>query len=337
MLRTLFRGIAQLLGVIAAVALLGACEQGPGTPGPRGPQGEPGPQGVPGASGATGVPNWADVLQATQLSDAVYAIGIRYPDGRYYVIGTGFSAYYTNVIWTAAHVALALRDELRALSPPRPRPFAAKSGTAIGGPGTYVPRGFNVHPGYDGTTGSPDVAILTVNAELTELAELLPRSSATELRVGQLVATFGFPGAIGEPYQTVPIAAFKDGTISALRPYSILDIPATPDNSTLVQLNLDLSAGTSGSPIIDHTGQVVAVNNAGTERLVFNVDTGRPERVPSGDAGFGIRVDEVWSFIDVLEAGSSAAGRRAVRIEEPSAARRLTAYHAFPESWNGES
>ena len=54
MLRTLLRGTALLVGVIAIVALMGACEKGPGTPGPRGPQGEQGERGPAGPAGATG-------------------------------------------------------------------------------------------------------------------------------------------------------------------------------------------------------------------------------------------------------------------------------------------
>ena len=336
MLRASLEKIAQLLGVVAVVGLLGACEQAPGTPGPRGPQGERGQQGDPGEPGTSGTPNWADVLQATHLSDTVYAIGISYRDGTNYVIGTGFSAHYANVIWTNAHVALALRDELFALSHLRPRPFAIKSGTVIGGADSYVPFGFNVHPGYDGTSGSPDVAILTIRGEITRFVQFLPKRFATQLRVGQPVATVGFPGEIGDLSQTAPISAFKNGTIGGLRPYSIAGAQVTPGNSTVVQHNLNLSAATSGSPIIDHNGWVVAINNAGTENLMFDPNTGRPTRLGSGDHGFGIRVDEIWSFIDALESGSSSAGHPDAGVEDSSAPGRLTVYRAFPDTGNNQ-
>ena len=39
----------------------------------------------------------------------------------------------------------------------------------------------------------------------------------------------------------------------------------TASDSYVVQHNLDLSGGTSGSPIFDDSGQVVAINNAGIE------------------------------------------------------------------------
>ena len=69
---------------------------------------------------------------------------------------------------------------------------------------------------------------------------------------------------------------------------------------------MDLSGGTSGSPIFDHEGWVIAVNNAGTEKLVIDLNTGAPARVPSGNIGFGIRADEMWDFIAMFESAKPA-------------------------------
>ena len=110
------------------------------------------------------------------------------------------------------------------------------------------------------------------------------------LRVGQPVATMGFPGEIGFN-TTVPITTFKDGTSSALRPFDPSSTQLTPANNKFVQHNLDLSPGTSGSPIFAHTGLIVAANNAGTEELVTNAP-GDPSHIPSGNIDFGIRVAE---------------------------------------------
>ena len=54
MFRPLLKGTALLLAVFAIATLIGACEQGPGTPGPRGPQGERGPAGPRGERGRPG-------------------------------------------------------------------------------------------------------------------------------------------------------------------------------------------------------------------------------------------------------------------------------------------
>ena len=326
--------------VLVAVGLLG-CEQGLGTqgpPGPRGPQGEQGLQGERGPQGDRGPQgepgealDWSDVVSETEIPNAIYALGISLSGGRNYVVGTGFAAHYTNVLWTNAHVALALRDNLDVLSSLNPIPFAVKTGTPIGASGTHILTAYEIHRKYDGSASSPDIAVVYINADLTEFAEFLPRNFATRLRVGQPIATMGFPGEVNHPYTAAPIATFKDGTISALRPYSISETEVTPDNSRYVQHNLDLSGGTSGSPIFDHYGWVIAVNNSGTEKLVFDVRTGRPERIPTGNIGFGIRVDEVWSFID------SIPDSRASRVEAPLNSKRGTGYQAFPANWNGKT
>ena len=132
--------------VIALVVMLAACDQGPGATGPQGPQGpqgERGPQGPPGDGRAL---NWADVLDDANVSDAIYAIGFSLPGGRNYVIGTGFAAYYRDAIWTNAHVARGLRDQLATLSYLDPIPFAVRTGTVIGAGTTYVLTGYFVHP-----------------------------------------------------------------------------------------------------------------------------------------------------------------------------------------------
>jgi len=258
------------------------------------------------------------VLDKLKIADAIYAIGYSLPGGRNYVIGTGFAAAYTNAIWTSAHVALAVRDELAALAHLGPIPFAVKSGTAIGTtPGTYRLTSYYIHPDHnDGV----DVAVITTHAKLAAFLHLLPRDRATGLRVGQPVGTMGFSEAVSHPHTAAPIATFQNGTIGALHPFS--------PNRAFVQHNLDLSGGASGGPILDHLGWVIAVNNSGTERLVFDANTGQPERVPTGDSGFGVRVDEMWRLIDVIVAASGSRVGPAGRF--------LTTYRAVPEDWNGE-
>jgi len=181
-----------------------------------------------------------------------------------------------------------------------PIAFAVKSGTTIGGVDTYLLSQFFIHPEYDGTVLSPDVALMIVEAEFLEAPSFLSRQLARDLGVGQPIATLGFPGEIDVLNTTVPIATFKDGTISALRPYDPGRTAVNDANNKIVQHNLDLSGGTSGSPIFDHQGRIVSVNNAGTETLVIDQTTGEPERIPSGNIGISIRVDEVWDIIELV-------------------------------------
>ncbi|MFC1525250.1 trypsin-like peptidase domain-containing protein [Candidatus Latescibacterota bacterium] len=344
------------LKVIALLCLVLLCCQGPKGPvGPQGPtggqgeqglpgergadgdQGEAGPQGERGSDGDPGQPlNWADVIVADGLDEAIYAIGYEVL-GVSYLIGTGFSAHFRDVIWTNAHVVRGLGEVITMLAPLDPIPFAVKSGTPIGGEDTYLLGSFFEHPEYDGTTLSPDVALLLVDADFTSAPHLLPRDMAADLRIGQPVATMGFPGQIAALNTTVPIATFKDGTISALRPFDPSTTSVTPANNKFVQHNLDLSGGTSGSPIFDHQGWIVAVNNSGTEALVIDQTTGQPERIPSGNIGFGIRVDELWDLLDRLASGKLAAlppgtsPRRSARTRPDTPG----CYMPFPPDWDG--
>ena len=196
-------------------------EQGPiglGTVGPQGPAGPQGASDPQGAAESGQALNWADVLEETGINEGIYAIGYEVL-GTNFLIGTGFSAHFTDVIWTNAHVAQGLSEAVTTLAflGIESTPFVAKSGTTIGGSHTYELSTFLTHPSYDGTTLSPDIAVLVISEQFTLVPQFLPREFANDLRVGQPIATMGFPGEIAALNTTVPIASFKDGTISALR------------------------------------------------------------------------------------------------------------------------
>ena len=156
------------------------------------------------------------------------------------------------------------------------------------------------HPQWDpDDLFSPDVGTLHISEGFISRRVLLATSrDARRLRVGAPISTLGFPGELqgGELSDLFPIATFKNGTISALRP-PFQDEPYSAANTYIVQHNLDLSGGTSGSPIFDASGQVVAINNAGIEHLVLSIG-GEPTRVPQTALGFGIRADKIHELLD---------------------------------------
>ena len=161
--------------------------------------------------------------------------------------------------------------------------------------GTYWP-----HPQWDpDDLTSPDVGTLHISEGfIGRRVSLATSREARRLRVGAPIATLGFPGELQGGYLSdlFPIATFKNGTISALRP-PFEDEPYSASNTYIVQHNLDLSGGTSGSPVFDASGQVVAINNAGIENLVLSIG-GAPTRVPQTAVGFGIRADKIHEVLN---------------------------------------
>ena len=317
-----------------------------GPAGETGPTGAVGPQGPVGPQGEPGVAlDWSAVIEDQNLGDSVYAIGVQV-QGKNYILGSGFVAHFWNAVWTNAHVVQAVLVSTQFIEDLDPRPFAVKSGTEIGGADTYWLRNFWVHPDYDGTAGSPDAALLIIDAELTNLPFFLPRDQVQGLQVGQPIGTIGFPEERSGEAVNVPIATFRDGTISALRPFN--DEVPTPENSRVIQHNLDLPGRTSGSLIFDHQGYIVGMNFAGIFRVVYDQRTGEPTRIASENPGLAIRVDELWRLYDV----ASGAGRMVTGLSETGVAGRSSDvpyvlvpeqdyphafYIPFPKNWSGET
>ena len=280
--------------------------QGPqGIQGPQGVQGnpgDPGPTGPQGPAGADGEPlNWADVIEGANLHDAVYRV-VSYTERGIIRLGTGFRSHYTNAIWTNGHVVEGMREDSR-------YPGVSIAVVEPGGDNYHIADMDKAvsHPEYDGTTGSPDVGVFFLDDELPGNTALLPREHVDYLRIGQPIATIGYPGEIVDWIPT-----FKDGVISALRM-----IGTGRTQHVQIQHNLDTTPGTSGSPIFDHHGWVIAVHHAGA-------------RSGEGSIDFGIRVDELWDLIDCCTV--------ALAPDAPAmTAMPAGPYQPFPENWNGET
>ena len=165
------------------------------------------------------------------------------------------------------------------------------------------------HPEWDGDTRSPDIGLLYIwEGYISRRVTLATSSEARRLKVGAPIATLGFPGELqgGDDLSNLfPIATFKDGTISALRPRFEDESYSAPRDTYIVQHNLDLSGGTSGSPIFDASGKVVAINNAGIEADFsgMGIDGDWP-RINQSALDFGIRADKIHELLD--QAGVAA-------------------------------
>ena len=103
----------------------------------------------------------------------------------------------------------------------------------------------------------------------------------------------------------------------------------------VVQYNFNTTGGTSGSPVFDQHGWVIAVHFSSIEARVTDTD-GDPVRIGVGSLNFGMRVDAIWDFIECCTTPAAMSlrdgGRPLHQRTYP-----FTEYQPFPENWNGET
>ena len=271
--------------LVMVITLLSACK---GPEGPAGPAGQGGPQGPTGNDAL-----WENAIST--IKDNVYMIGI-IPAGKQSVdyVGTGWAISATQII-TNAHVAYGIYDLCRTTTynSTANRIVAVKNNTFTGQAGTYDLINCSVHPGYNNFNPfSQDFAIFTTNTNLSGTLLVEADVNLLSLAIGQSVGTLGFPGeliGIGDTCQ--PIATFKQGTISALRPFNQQTTAQSPATNCIIQYNFNTTDGTSGSPVFNSSGSIIGINNSGMSAIIKDY-YGDLVRIGLGDLNFGIRIDK---------------------------------------------
>ena len=161
--------------------------------------------------------------------------------------------------------------------------------------------GISMHPKWDNGKG-PDLALLRLKAgaagKLVAL-ELQPVDLVRGLKAGSQVGSLGFPGELAARYlgktadDHLPgvVPTFKTGWIGRITGPD--GVPAEASAARLIQHSASLSKGTSGSPLFDASGKVVAVSFAG----IGSRTSAAAGDMSSAQIGFAIRADEVAELI----------------------------------------
>ncbi|MCE2450860.1 MAG: trypsin-like peptidase domain-containing protein [Candidatus Latescibacteria bacterium] len=259
--------------------------------------------------------DWSGVVHSLQRS--VYAVIVSIipmdsleDDALFIFVGTGFAVDSSTLV-TNGHIIDALiliNDVVKLINDSENMQLASvwfvvqNLTTSIDiGTNTFIIDTYLQHPEWDGDVSSPDIGTLHISeGYISRRVTLATSSAARRLRVGVPIATVGFPGELqgGDISNFFPIATFKNGAISALRP-PFRDEPYTTLDTYIIQHNFDITGGTSGSPIFDASGQVVAINNASMEADFsgMGIDGDWP-RIGQGSLGFGIRADKIHELLD---------------------------------------
>ncbi|MCP4680272.1 MAG: FHA domain-containing protein [Deltaproteobacteria bacterium] len=153
------------------------------------------------------------------------------------------------------------------------------------------------HPAYNASSPrpTPDVGILDVQGRMASVVPLADLRHLQAVRSGAQIFVFGFPGDLSDVRS--PVATITDGLVGRITAFD--GRAAVQGNGHLLQYNAFTSKGTSGSPVFDKYGRVVAVNSGyyqGRSRVTIeDVRTGKSEQANvSRDLSgysFGIRID----------------------------------------------
>jgi len=246
------------------------------------------------------LPSWGAVVDSVE--ETVYWVGVTQEPTAFnsspdlIFVGTAF-AVDVGVIATNAHVGMAVfqvMSNIRALGAiPVPMVVQANVRSFVSGtfPLIKTEDGSSIvgiiHPQYDLSLNSPDIALLFFEAPSSlKFAHLLPTKLAKALDTGDEIATLGFPGELEQVVSRFSsrIPTLKTGNISALRPYSDFTTVHRITNR-IVQHDFNTTPGTSGSPVFNKRGEVVAVHYSGFQ---------------GGSLGFAIRADELRELLEAL-------------------------------------
>ncbi len=229
---------------------------------------------------------------AAAYNAAVYLLVERLPSGQEAGLCTAF-AVRPDLLATNAHcvVAMERRQAIGATY------FALPNGAR----GQHVPVAqMWRHPGYlpEGEHPSPDVGIVQIQGVAPVTVTLASMPQIHQTRVGDDVYVYGFPGDLADV--SAPVATITNGVIGRMVAFD--GTGADFEHAQLIQHSAFTSPGTSGSPVFNRDGVVVAIN-AGTFRSAQQQQVmgplGPQSQTVVTESGYkyGVRVDLLTSLL----------------------------------------
>jgi S1-C subfamily serine protease len=159
------------------------------------------------------------------------------------------------------------------------------------------------HSGYTGSkvVVSRDVGVVELDASLGARVRLADEAALRNLTAGSRIFTYGFPGRLADPKR--PEATLTEGVIGRITKFSG-EVGDFGEN-LLVQHSAFTSGGTSGSPVFDASGAVIAVNAGGyvgqQQQIEVDPATNQMKVVDVGQSlagyNYGIRIDALGSLM----------------------------------------
>jgi trypsin-like peptidase len=185
-------------------------------------------------------------------------------------------------------------------------------------------------------TGAYDLAILEIEGEVNEdsILEIASDETLATLAPGTPIAYAGYPlenqlGTAGQPLNPTPTVHF--GYITSITDFFMTRTEF--GNSQLIHHSLPAKGGTSGSPIVNSSGEVIAVLSSGSVVFVKGADGGIKRITSAIDVNYAQRIDLIQGIIAPseilpdsaqLEALEAVWSRAALRFDDRSSS--LVAY-----------